>query len=493
MSKALVTKDGSLFIQLKPGGKPEYIGCVDLDAIAEPQGATTPIYCRDKNGNFERVGSTQEAPDDVTTSVTTLVFPESNILDDIKKCPVNLFALQRNCGKAGVFGNYVRGEIVHEALLQTRTWDNVIKRVDNGETTLKLDFAGATPVYKPREVTVARQSIAETVALNAIANCSEDECEGDCGPLSNVGDDLLSGGDFPSGSPSEKADIWQTEDGGDAWTNITGGAGHPFAAGTSVVSVGCFWMDKSTTRWLAVQGVLAGQHLKVAYSDDGGVTWTQVEVAQVDAEGGVGQDSLCALDREHIWIATTAGNIYFSEDGGASWVLQDDAVVADGGLQLNAIKFSDENNGVAVGNTDTLITTNDGGDTWAAGADPASGANLTALQAFSKYRWLVGSSNDKLYQTWDAGVNWETKTYTGQGTTGTIKLLEFCNALIGFMLHNTAAPVGSVHRTIDGGHNWEKLVTPTNAGLNGLVALNENLAYAVGEPQGGTAVVLKIS
>jgi photosystem II stability/assembly factor-like uncharacterized protein len=52
--------------------------------------------------------------------------------------------------------------------------------------------------------------------------------------------------------------------------------------------------------------------------------------------------------------------------------------------------------------------------------------------------------------------------------------------------------VGSVLRTIDGGHEWQVITTPTNSGLNQIAAIREDLAYAVGEPNGGTAVFLKI-
>jgi photosystem II stability/assembly factor-like uncharacterized protein len=73
-----------------------------------------------------------------------------------------------------------------------------------------------------------------------------------------------------------------------------------------------------------------------------------------------------------------------------------------------------------------------------------------------------------------------------------VRSLSFLNEQIGFMAYNTAGVVGSVLRTIDGGHEWQVLTTPTNSGLNQIAAMREDLAYAVGEPNGGTAVFLKI-
>jgi photosystem II stability/assembly factor-like uncharacterized protein len=73
-----------------------------------------------------------------------------------------------------------------------------------------------------------------------------------------------------------------------------------------------------------------------------------------------------------------------------------------------------------------------------------------------------------------------------------VRGLSFLNELVGLMAVNSAGVVGSVLRTIDGGHEWQVLTTPTNSGLNAIVAAREDLAYAVGEANGGTAVVLKI-
>jgi photosystem II stability/assembly factor-like uncharacterized protein len=69
----------------------------------------------------------------------------------------------------------------------------------------------------------------------------------------------------------------------------------------------------------------------------------------------------------------------------------------------------------------------------------------------------------------------------------------WANDLFGFIAHNSAAPVGTILRTFDGGYTWEALDTPTNAGLNWLVAVDNDTAYAVGEVSGGTGVILKVT
>ncbi len=492
MSENLNASMGSLFVQLAAGQKPEYLGCTDLNAIAAPEGDVALTLCRDANGDFKTVGSASGVPGAVTTSLTALVFPEASILDRIRKGPVNVYALQRDCGQLGQFTNWVRGAIIHHARVTTRTLDNVVKREAADPTTLAVDLSGWHPLYQVRKVAVSRPDIAETTDLNALAMCGVESCVGNCGPAQEKYTNMFVGGVAPAGSPTERADIWATDDEGATWTNITGGAGHPFVSGQDIMAVACVQIDASTFRWFAVRAAVNSEPLKIAYSDDNGATWTLVTVGAINNEGATGAGAIFALDREHIWIATDAGNVYFSDDSGLTWTLQGSAT-ASGGNALNAIVAADTDNVWAVGNSDTIILSTDGGDTWIAIVSPTSGANITALWAFSAFRAIVGTNADEMWQTWDGGVHWTAKSYVGQAGTGTVKFLSFANDLTGFMAHDTAAPVGDVQRTIDGGHTWSKLPTPANAGLNQIVAADENTAFAVGNAQAGTSVLFKVS
>ena len=176
-----------------------------------------------------------------------------------------------------------------------------------------------------------------------------------------------------------------------------------------------------------------------------------------------------------------------------TWTLQD-SVTASGGNALNAIAFADADHGYAVGDTGTIIETTDGGgDTWVAIADPSGGDDFTAVEVFTQFRMLVGTSVGGLWQTWDEGENFTEQTYPSKVATDTVQDIQFVNDVVGFMISNTVAPVGRAYRTVNGGNDWQQITVPTNVGLNALAVINENLAYAVGNAQGGTGVVLKIS
>ena len=154
-------------------------------------------------------------------------------------------------------------------------------------------------------------------------------------------------------------------------------------------------------------------------------------------------------------------------------------------MDLTKPEYKDKQIGQVVGPS--------GGTTWTRLTSPTSSDNVTALEAWTKYRAILGSNAGEVYETWDGGATWESKTYTGQLTTDTVRFIMFVNDLVGFMAVNTNAPLGSVHRSKDGGATWEKLTTPTNAGLNSIEAIDENTAYVAGAASGGTGVILKVS
>lgn len=494
-SDPMKASDGSLFIQEQPGSAPVYLGCADVAALPDPRGAVTLLYCRNKDGKLEAVGETQAPPDVPTTTVTAWVYPETDVLDRIsdRDCQANIFLMLRNCGRAGVFNNWARTSVLTRARLTNYTIENAVMREATDPTTRALEFSGRDVLQLRNIVSFGRQTVAETTALNAIAMDNQVVCAGSCGAQQDACDIGFAVGDAPAGSPTARADVWQTINAGSTWSNTTGGGAHPFVAGQDAKAAALFTMTATTKRWLVARESVGGEALKVAYSDDSGATWNLVTVGSTLAEGVVGAKGLFALDRDNIWLVTTAGNVYYSSDAGASWTSQS-ATAASGGLQLNAVQFVDEENGYAVGNTATIIKTNDGGSSWSAVDEPSGvTANITALAVFTKFRIEIGTAADGLYQTQNAGETWSTKTFDGQSTTGTVKALVPVNDLVVWMVHAPASGQHYVHRSIDGGHSFERLTTPTNSGLNDLAACSANSAYVVGPSNSGTAFIGKIS
>ena len=492
MSEPLSSKQGSVFIQISPTDTPEYLGCVDIGDVPNPSGDQTLFYCRNRDGVVKAIGSTQAVPEQGTTTLTIPMYPEADIIDRIKSCDITVYVMTDNCGKLGVFNSYVRGVVMHDVRVTNRNLQNLAMREVDEKVLRVLDLA-YRGIYNLRQLTVVRQTIAETRDLNAITFDMDTRCAGgDCGAPKDPNDVGYIGTDGSAGSPTSDADVWETDDEGTTWANATGAVPSPFAGG-DIKSAVIFQMDKNTWRLVVASGPKAGS-AEIAYTDDDGATWTTVDVGSTGWEGAAHADALFAFDLNHIWLATDHGRVYFSDDGGVTWTSQASALTASAAVSLNSVKFSDYDNGFAAGNDDTLIKTTDGGDNWSAVTTaPTTNDNITALYVFSKYMLMVGSNADGLWKSLDAGATWTSVTFSGQGTTGTVNGFDFVNDKVGFMIHNTSAPLGSVHITVDGGMSWQKLTTPTNAGLNDVFAVDENTAYAVGNAQGGTGFVCKVS
>lgn len=493
MSEPLGTKQGSLFVQISPTDTPLFLDCLDLGDIPQPRGDKTLFYCRNRDGVVKAIGSTQAVPAQGTTTITVPVYAETDTIDTLvdSMCEVTLYVMTSACGKRGIFSNYTRGIVLYGVRLTNHTWQNTVMREADDKTLRVLDIAW-NDSYNIRQLTVVQQTIAETRNLNDIVFDLDARCAGDCGAPKDADDIGYTVSSGSAGSPTSNADIWETDNEGATWANATGLVASPFAGG-DIISAVLFQVDRDTWRLLVASGPKAGS-AQIAYSDDDATTWTTVTVGATAWEGAAHADALFAFDRDHIWYATDHGRVYFSSDAGATWTSQASALTASGARSLNGVKFSDYDNGFAAGNNDTLIKTVDGGDNWAAVATvPTTSDNITGLYVFSKYMLIVGSNADGLWISLDAGVTWTSITFTGQGTTGTVNGFDFANDKVGFMIHNTTAPLGSVHYTVNGGVTWEKLTTPTNAGLNAIFAIDEHTAYAVGNAYGGTGVVLKIS
>ena len=110
-----------------------------------------------------------------------------------------------------------------------------------------------------------------------------------------------------------------------------------------------------------------------------------------------------------------------------------------------------------------------------------------------KNRCWAALANGTLWYSTDGGVSWTQRTGNGLPGAGAYRGLWFVNEYQGFLIHNTAVPVGTVYITQNGGWSWEALTTPTNTGLNYICAVNASLAFICGEVTAATSFIAKIT
>lgn len=479
-TKALTTRDGALWIQ--PGGpntKPEYLGCHDLGDISEPAGSIELLRCMDKKkGGWKTVGATQAPPDPITTSIEDMTFLERDWLEKLM-CDFNLYATQRSGGEPDSFDNYDRALILSNARVTNSTYSQIVHHEEENASMQSRDIEAWPPLIKMGKMTCRRQDTSQTLALNDVYSYSPLDCEERILP----GDRVAASGDASLYS----GDVLQTLNAGQLWAAL---ATDPFATGKNGMSITAFMISRTITRILVAQEATGGAQGLVAYTDDNGATWTTVNIGGASAgHGAVDSGALFALDQGHVWLVSALGYIYFSSDGGASWAAQ-----TSGSLTVengHAISFMDVNTGMAVFESDVILITTDGGVTWEAStAVTGSGDDLnTVTHNFGDF-WWVGTAGGEFYYSRDMGVTWTIRAFPGSGA-GQVTDMAFANELVGYALHNSAAPVGRILVTINGGWTWLPITTSTNAGLNALSIADDSTVYAVGEVEDGTAVIVK--
>lgn len=493
MGHHFLAGEGVLWIQPDgPGTQPRFLGCHMLGDLTIPKGDVTLLYCPDPSApnKFQVVNSYQSAPGAVTTTITTDIQETADYLEGIS-CKVPIYVMLSKCGRKDVFTNYDRAFLLHRASITSEGLSNLVARTPDDQNRAEQSFdISAEEMTRTYAMTVVRQSISETAALNDIAFCNSKTCGGECGEAQEICEVGYAVAKAIAGdSPASQADVWKTINSGGAWSSPHGT--EPFDASQDIAAVVCFPISRDITRVIVANGTSdAGNPAEIAYSDDGGTTWTAVNVGSTNGQYFTGPYSLFALDYQHIWACVSGGYIYFSADGGLTFTTQEAGVIT--AQNWKAIHFSDYDHGFVVGNTNTGAFTIDGGSTWSALTLPTAQAadNAITVWAIDSNTVWIGYDDGKMYRSVDAGENFTEYTFSGSGT-GSVKGISFANELCGFMIHDNATPVGTIFKTINGGYDWEAMSTPTNTGLNSLYVCDCNTMYAVGNASGGTAVVFK--
>ena len=106
------------------------------------------------------------------------------------------------------------------------------------------------------------------------------------------------------------------------------------------------------------RGWIVGAGATIIQTSDGGDTWYQSQLPQV--EKTIRFTATSFVDNRKGWAVGSAGSVYRTDNGGRTWQRQDSTVDVD----LFDVKFVDALEGWAVGAEGTIIHTTDGGEHW---------------------------------------------------------------------------------------------------------------------------------
>lgn len=335
-------------------------------------------------------------------------------------------------------------------------------------------------MYEVKKMQYAEKAAAQTTEeILDITICGADDC-GLCGPAEDKCDKIFALKAYAYGN---KATVIYSKDAGATW-------------GTSVITVATINTDADALACVGENLVVvseAEECLFYAAIDDilnGVASWSKVTTGFAAAKGPL---AIYSASPTYTWIVGEGGYIYFTDDPTSGVAVQDagSATTQD----LVDVEGMDELNVIAVGNSNAVVYTSNGGETWTSVTGPTPAVNLSAVWMKDKYNWLVGTTTGLLYYTEDNGTTWNLKNFPGSGS-GFVREIKFATDSVGFMTHTTPALVGRILRSLDGGYSW--YVTPEGTGtipsnerLNAIaVCGNANVVYAGGLKNGVDGIII---
>jgi photosystem II stability/assembly factor-like uncharacterized protein len=237
------------------------------------------------------------------------------------------------------------------------------------------------------------------------------------------------------------------------------------------------FVDRSTG-WVAE---LSG----VSMTSDGGRTWAEVLASPKEAGGpgaGYGLFDVASPDAEHAWVvgkqARNAPLVLTTDDGGKTWAVQS----VPAGLPLFAVSFVSADHGWVVASDVTVhkalvYGTRNGGAVWR--RQLATNHFLTDVAfADKRHGWVCGLAGDYgeesgvVFGTADGGRSWHLQLRADSALRGLAVVGPGCAWVVG--------DDGAIFRTRAGGSRWVRQESGTSEALTAVSFADTNHGSAVG-------------
>lgn len=463
-----------------PATAPSYEGLWKAGGVSWGQGDAPSIKIPDPNsyGNFVRVGKIPGEPDDPSLTITSRYTMDLSTLLKLAKdgCDHTLHIHMGRCKDPKDFNRgWEKVAILEKARVTNYSTDDLgaLGPDERAVVNEEVPFTGED-YYEVKPLVLTEHAAAQVVQeIVDIVVCDSANC-GLCGLPSDGCSIVFALTLTAGGSPGLTAEIIYTEDGGGTWgdINITSLAANEDP--DALACVGRYLVvistESNSLHYTEIEDILNAESQ----------TWTEVTTGFV--VGGEPRD-IFAAGSSFVWIVGAGGYIYFTADVTGGVEVQSAGSVTTN--PLNAIHGYDTLNLVAVGNTNTVVYTTDGGNTWQSVTGPAVGVHLNTVFMRTETEWWVGTAGGQLWYTRDSGQTWTQKTFSGSGA-GQVRDVVFVTPSVGYMAHDTATPAGRIFRTIDGGYSWYVLpegtgTIPSNDRVNALATCEDaNILYGGG-------------
>lgn len=456
-------------------------------------GEETKVSAPDPN-NFGRdisIGSTPGERSRASLAIGIRSTAQKSILLDWKNkgCRVDIFALSGKCGNPQDFTEGGEKWVYFpDGKLSGHGYENfgAFGLDENNPTNESVDMT-AEDYY---EFLYMRQdqvgSAATTREIYTVDVYPGDLCENCPDQCSKVLMTMAGASATPGTQPS----LLYSEDGGESWSTQTITSLFSNENIADGVVIGNSYVIISNTanelHWTDITEVYENAN-----------TWNQVPTGFVASKN---PNAMSAADVRHMWIVGNGGYVYFAKNFKVEVEVQDAGVATSQHLQ--AVHAHDSQNVLAVGNSNAVIYTSNGGSIWESVTGPSVGVNLGACWMWDAKTWLVGEGaggSGKLWLTVNGGISW---TQLGLPATYTrIDYITFVSEAEGYIAARSGGQ-SYILRTITGGNEWvvlpqgKKGVAISNSYLSDIAVCTKyaNAVYAAGLAANGTAgIALKMS
>jgi photosystem II stability/assembly factor-like uncharacterized protein len=385
------------------------------------------------------------------------------------QCPLNLYEVEGPCNDLSDFLNAWTGAYVTIYSLGT-----IMKADPKDRTSFETDapieysveatWTGG--VYATGALNFGPQSVSLTSQQVVDVVYGSHRLCADCGQADDgtrTAYALLN----PGGTYT-KPQVAYTIDGGQTWTKVDISAAAVAEAVAAIDIVGNKLVVVSRT---ASSATVGGYYYATIGSTGVPGTFTKITNGFVANKN---PNDIFVKSNSEIWFVGDGGYIYKSTD-----ITSGVSVNNAGGVTTNnllRIHGDGTQTLVAVGASSTLIKTANGGTSWAATTVvPVTGiSQIQAVWVLDTKKYWIGTNFGEIWYTRDGGESWLEKTIPGQdpsASSGEIKDIIFATQEIGYFIYNSTTPTGQIFGTFDGGRSFTN-TGPRISGLGSPYTLN---------------------
>jgi len=260
--------------------------------------------------------------------------------------------------------------------------------------------------------------------------------------------------------------IYKTTNGGEKWNVLY-----------SFPDPDMFWLYdlyflNNQTAWAVGAFQISGTNNdgRIMVTFDGGVTWSR----QAQTEQPLLKIAFNDINRG--WAVGINGTIIKTTDGGINWK---NAVIGPTNV-LNDVFFINKNLGWAVGgsswDSSLILHTKNGGKTWISQETPVKNVGLKDVFFLDSLKGFAVGQSQTILKTTDGGFSW-----TGQSEGGIdLQQIFFIDTANGWVVGGNSLQSAFIKKTTDGGSSWQAVTLPTTAPLNDVYFINKDTGWIVG-------------